>query len=126
MKHDRVITEFEELVLRMCHHQFDALSQAEAATKLVVSEATIYRTLQEIESKVPTMFPILTRKQYEVYTCVATRGLSLRETAEELHISEGLVQDFLTRIRAKGMMIPPPVKTVRYDESMDSKVKHIF
>lgn len=126
MRTDRAINKFEESVLKKCHHEHEALSQAEAARKLGVDESTICRTLQRIKSKVPAMFPILTRKQCQVYTCVADRGLSLQETAKELHISENLVRDFLVRIRAKGMVIPQPVKTVRYNESMDSKVRHKF
>lgn len=126
MEHDRVINEFEESVLRACHHELGGLPQAKAAVKLGVSEVTIWRTLQKIKPKAPSMFPILSKRQFEVYVCIADRGMSLRETAEELHISGNLVQDFLTRIRAKGMIVPSPAKTVRYDESMDSKVIHKF
>lgn len=126
MESNRVITEFEESVLRACHHQFEALSQAEAAEKLEVSEATICRTLQEIKSKVPTMFPILTGRQYQVYICVAGRGMSLRETAEELNLTEASIKSFLARIRSKGMAIPSPAATVQYVEYMDKYVRHKF
>lgn len=127
MERERNISEFEESVLRACHHQFEALSQAEAAEKLGVSDATICRTLQEIGPKVPTMFPILTSRQYQVYVAVADRGLSLRGTADELRISEDSVKSFLARIRAKGVIIPSPTRMPdQYTESMDSSIRHKF
>ncbi len=126
----RNITLFEEQVLRLVHHQFEALSQAEAAVELGCSEAKVCRAIQSmIErskhcSPIRIMFPILTKKQYEVYQCVIEQGKTNDETAEILNIPAASVSSTLTTIRKKGMQIPKRkhVKTY-YDDSMADEIK---
>lgn len=126
----RNITEFEEQVLKCCHHQFKAMSQAGAAEELGVSEATISRAIQSMIKRsrhcrpIRIMFPILTKQQYDIYRCVVERGMTNAETAERLDIPVATVGNTLTRIRNKGMSVPRrrPVQSY-HDAGMADEIK---
>jgi predicted DNA-binding protein (UPF0251 family) len=132
----RNMTIFEEQVLRACHHDFDCLTQEEAAVKLNVSPSKISRTLNELEERAKTckpiavMFPILTEQQFKVYDCIVGRGLSTADTAEALgYATVVTVNKMLTTIRDKGMKIPKRCnlpKSKSYAPSMDKEVTHKF
>ncbi len=126
----RNITHFEEQVLRCCHHQFKAMSQAEAAEELGVSEATISRTIQGMVdrskhcSPIKIMFPILTRQQYAVYQCVVEQGMTNDQAAEELNIPSTSIGCTLSAIRKKGMNVPKRHRVdTYYDDSMADQIK---
>jgi DNA-binding NarL/FixJ family response regulator len=105
------------------------MSQAEAAIELGVSEATICRTIQGIIerskhcSPIRIMFPILTKRQYEIYRCVVECGMTNEQTAEILKIPATSVGSTLTAIRKKGMNVPKRrhVETY-YDDSMADQI----
>jgi DNA-directed RNA polymerase specialized sigma24 family protein len=132
----RNISEFEEAVLRAVHHQFDGLTQEEAAIKLGVSPAKISRALVSIEEKAETcppiriMLPILTRQQFRIYDCLTGLGLTMAETAEELGLaSVNTVHSTVSKLREKGMSISKrscQPKTVSYESYMDPQVKQKF
>jgi transposase len=133
---ERNMSEFEESVLRACHHEFDGLSQAEAAESLGVSPATISRTLTNLEERAKTctpircMFPILTRQQFKIFDCLTNLGLSTEETAEELGLdSVNTVHSTVSKLRKKGMDISKrgyTPKAVSYAPYMDGQVKEKF
>jgi biotin operon repressor len=132
---ERNITHFEEKVLRACHHEFDCLTQEDAAVKLGVSAAKISRALNDMEKRSKTctpiaiMFPILTKRQFEVYNCLMKHGLSALETATELGTTESAVNKAVHAIRDKGMKIPKrsgQPRTTTYEPSMDKDVKYKF
>ena len=132
----RNITLFEEQVLRAVHHEFDAMTQEEAAIALDVSPMRISRALADMEERSKTckpiqiMFPILTKRQFEVYTCIVKLGLTVAETAEQLGFNApGGVVAAIVAMRAKGMNIPrqkDKPKPVSYTPSMDKDVKEKF
>jgi biotin operon repressor len=132
---ERNITSFEEQVLRCVHHEFRAMTQAEAAVELGVSEAKISRTIQDITEKAKTcspirvMLPILTSQQFEIYKCLVNRGMSAAEVSAELGITESAVNKAASTMRAKGANIPKRCdlpKTKSYAPSMDKEVTHKF
>lgn len=129
---ERNISLFEEAVLRAVHHQFDALTQAEAAVKLDVSPSMISRTLDDLRFRsrkvrpIRVMFPILTKHQFKVYTCVVDEGLTIRETADKMEMSVSAVKDVLGKIKAKGQTLPRPIQYSHYAPSMDSVVSERY
>ncbi len=132
---ERNLTEWEERVIRLIHHEFKAMTQAEAAIELGVSEATISRTVQEMVKKAETcepirvLLPILTRLQFEAFTCIVRQGLSAVHTAASLGLTESVVNKMMTTMRNKGMKIPKRCnmpKTKSYAAHLDNEVKHKF
>ena len=132
MEAKRNITHFEEAVLRCVHHQFQALTQAEAAEKLNVSPSMISRTLDDLRFRsrkvrpIRIMFPILTQHQYNVFKCFADEGKTIRETADVLGMSVSAVKDVLGKIKAKGQVLPRPIQYSHYAPSMDAVVSERF
>lgn len=126
----RNITEWEETVIRHVHHEFEGLTQVEAAERLNVSEAKISRTIAGIIEKakccrpIRILLPFLSKRQYDIYRCVVERGLTNAQAAEELNIPVATVGNTLTRIRNKGMHIPKrkPVQSY-HDAGMADKIK---
>jgi transposase len=132
MEQKRNITHFEESVLRLVHHQFGALTQADAADLLGVSESVISRTLNDLRFRsrkvrpIRVMFPILTQHQYSVFKCFADEGMTIRETADKLEMSVSAVKDVLGKIKAKGQTLPRPIQYSHYAPSMDAVVSGVF
>jgi DNA-binding MarR family transcriptional regulator len=131
----RNITLFEERVLRCVHHEFMALTQAEAAEELNVSPAKISRTLSDLEERSKTckpiqiMFPILTRLQFRVYTAIIKHGLTVEQIAKEANLSEGAVNDAVAKLKSKGIKMPKrsdAPRSMSYTPSMDKDVKEKY
>jgi predicted transcriptional regulator len=72
------------------------------------------------------MLPILSKQQFEVYTCLIDRGLSISETASELRTSESVVENAVTAMRDKGEIIPYRTKPVPYHDGMDKDVREKY
>ena len=132
----RNITEFVEQVLRCVHHEFSAMTQEEAAIELGVCPMKISRTLADMEERAKTckaigiMFPILTKHQFEIYNCIVGRGLTAKETADEMGLaSASTVNTIVATLRSKGMSIPRQCdmpKPTSYTPSMDQGVKEKY
>jgi DNA-binding NarL/FixJ family response regulator len=132
----RNISLFEERVLRCVHHEFAAMTQEEAAIELNVSPMRISRALSDMEERAKTikaigvMFPILTKHQFEIYNCIVGRGLTAKETADELNLaSASTVNTIVATLRTKGMSIPRQCdmpKPTSYSPSMDKDVREKY
>ena len=123
---ERIISLFGEQVLRLVHHEFRGLTQAEAAQELGVSQAYIAQTLAELEKVAPSMFPILTKDQFEVYSLINERGLTHKQAGEVTGRSENAVKAMVTRIKHKGFSFNAKSKTIRLEGYMDGDVKQKF
>ncbi len=133
---ERNLTEWEESVIRLVHHEFKAMTQAEAAKVLGVSASEVSRTVRGIIEKAKTckpiqvLLPILTKHQFEIYNRIVGRGLTAGETAKELGLaSAGTVNTIVATLRTKGMNIlrqKDKSKPISYTASMDKDVKHRF
>lgn len=60
---DRLITERQEQIYRLCHPDFYNLSHKHAGMLLGISAITVYRELQRMKKKCPALFPLYHRPQ---------------------------------------------------------------
>jgi DNA-directed RNA polymerase specialized sigma24 family protein len=129
---ERNISEFEESVIRLVHHEFAGMTQAEAARELHVSESMISRALDSIVEKakncrpIRILLPILTKQQYAVYIDIAEFGISLEATAAHLDMTVGSVRDTLYKIRKKGKYVPSPARHEAFHDGMEGSIKLNF
>ena len=122
----RVITELEEKVIRLVHHDFKGLTQAEAAQHLNVSQALISRAILQVKKKASQLFPILTRQQKFIYNCIAREGFSHQGIARLLDVSKDTIDSTIATMKAKGVYFERPYKTIRYETYHDEQVKQKF
>ncbi len=123
----RLITERQEQIFRACHHEFDGLTQAEAAEKLGISQSAVSDALKHIEKIMPQFFPILTRQEAERYHLFMVGGWSVEDIAERFGLTPDSIYKALKRARDKGMYFTEAKgRVLSYDESMDANVKHRF
>ena len=126
MENNRLITEFEEQVVRLCHHDHQGFTQQEAAEKLRVSQACIAQTLSRIKRVVPQLFPIMTRHQAHVYELVTKRGMAAEQIAKHMGKSKRAIEQMIVRIKKRGLAFPRRAKTIRFEGWMDDKIKRKF
>lgn len=123
----RLITKKQEQILRACHHDFEGLSQSEAAEKLGITQSAISDALARIKEIMPQMFPILTKLEAKRYHLYAVEGWNVDEIAEHLGSTPDSVYKALKRARDKGAcFVKPKGRALQYDPSMDVNVKHKF
>ena len=125
---ERNISIFEEECIRMVHHEFAGLTQAEAAKVMGVSEAKVSRAISAMQERSKTirairvLFPILTQHQYRVYQLVVEQGKTFKETAKITELSISAVKNVITAIKEKGQFIPGPLNPRSYKTGMDKEV----
>ena len=123
----RFITEKQEQALRLCHQDFDGLSQIEAAEKMGISRRAICKLLAAVEKVLPDYFPILTKYEAKIYHYYMVEGWPVKEIAEYMEKSQRTIQLTLRRARDKGMFFSDVKgRVLSYDESMDAHVKQKF
>lgn len=123
---ERVIGKFEEQVIRLCHHDFEGLTQQEAAERLGVSQAAISRIISWWKEKAPQLFPILTKQQDVIRRCIADWGWTHQGVAKFLSISKDTVDSMVATMKAKGMWFEKPRKTIRYETYHDDSIVRKF
>ena len=124
----RLISKRQEQVYRLRHHDFAGLSPKETAEHLGITVTHVGRILKEMREKVPQLFPILTRRQADVYYLYVLIGLATNEVAKYLGISRDNVGMRIEGMRKKEVFIPwehPP--RVQYVTWMhDHQIKQKF
>lgn len=124
---ERLITERQEQIYRMRHHDFGGMSTKQVATMLGVEVQCINLHMREMKKVAPQLFPILTCRQLEVYKLYVEMNLSGNAVSELLSIARPTVQSKLDEIKRKGLHVPKRAKRiVRYSCWMDSKVIRKF
>lgn len=123
---ERVMTEQEEKIYRLRHHDFGGLSTRETAGLLKITEANVQQVLRRLEMKCPQLFPILTKRQAFIQDCIVKFGFTHQKIAESLDISEDTVNSIVSILKAKGVCFSRPRKTLRYTEQMDGLIKQKF
>jgi predicted DNA-binding protein YlxM (UPF0122 family) len=83
----RLITQKQEAVYRLCHHDFFGLSQEEAAEVLDVDQRTISDRLSRMKEIAPQLFPVLSKNVAAIYNRFVTDNMSVREVADDLCLS---------------------------------------
>lgn len=123
----RLITIRQEQILRMCHHDFDGLTQSETAKQLGVSQSVISNALKHIEKILPQFFPILTKLEAQIYHHYMMEGWSVDEIANCLSQETNAVYKTLQRVKDKGMFFTETKgRVLSYNNNMDASVKKQF
>lgn len=124
---ERLITVKQEAALRLVHHDFEGLTQAEAAEKMGISQPALSELLAAVKKVMPEWFPILTPLEAECHHYYIVRGYSIRSIAIAMDKPESAIYDALQRARAKGQFFPEAKrKVLQYGPSMDNHVKEKF
>jgi DNA-binding CsgD family transcriptional regulator len=123
---DRVISELEEQCLRLCHHDHEGLTQAEAAIQLGCSQQNIADALGRVKLKAPQLFPILTKAEYVVREWLE-EGATVAQIAILMGISKNRIYEIIAQLKNKGVHFLKLPKTVQYDPDMDdNQIKEKF
>ncbi len=123
----RLITKRQEQILRLVHHDFDGLSQTEAAKKLNISQSVISDVLERIKKVMPHFFPILTKLEAKRHHLYCVEGWSVEEIAEHFEVTPDSVYKALQRAKGKGACFTEPKgRVLSYSPDMDADVIHKF
>ena len=123
----RAITKKQEQIFRTCHHDFDGLSQTEAAKKLGISQSVISDALKRVEEAFPHFFPILTKLEAERHHLYCVEGWSVEEIAEHFEVTPDSIYKALKRAKDKGAcFVEPKGRVLSYNPEMDNSVKYKF
>lgn len=124
----RKITEKQEQALRLCHHEFGGLTQAEAAEKMGITQPALSELLAAVKKVMPEWFPILTKFEAKCYHIYIDEGFTIPFVAVQVGKSQSAVYDALKRTRAKGQFFPEAKrKVLQYNPSMhDNQIKQKF
>lgn len=124
---ERCITEKQERALRLCHHDFEGLTQADAAKKMGISQPALSELLAAVEKMMPEWFPILTPFEAKCYFYYIVGGSPVAGIAIAMDKPQSAIYDALQRARVKGQFFPEAKrKVLQYDISMDNNVKEKF
>ncbi len=111
----RTISKFDEHVLRLVHHDFQGMTQKEAAFCLDVSQQTVNRAIARLKKLAPQFFPILTKHQKFVHYCITERGMTHESIARLIGSSVRTVESTVVAITKKGVKFVAPPKTINCD-----------
>ena len=123
------ITEQEQQAYRLRHHEFEGLTEAEAAEEMGINKPRVRQLLQSLKRKAPQLFPILTRHQFLVYDFYVGKGLSQKEIAKLFNITQQSIDETLQRMKDSGM---PGIElegmgdTISYTPEIENQIKQKF
>ena len=120
----RNLTEQEEQVIRLVHHDFGGLTIDEAAEKMGIRSYTAYTLLASAEKKAPQLFPILTSQQQFILAGWKT-GASNADIAEVLGVKVRSIVDDITFLRKHKYIYDKP-KEIPYAPHMDDQIREKF
>ncbi len=123
---DRVITKREEEIIRLLHHDFEGLTEDEAAERLGCTQQNISDAVARLKTKAPQLFPMMTSKQKFVYDCITEKDLKYDEIAMLLQVDKRAVNRVIEQLKLKGIKISRATKTQRYEDYLDSEIREKF
>lgn len=106
MTPQRLITHRQEQIYRMRHHDFDGLSTKQVAIKLGIHSKNVSCQMFAMQKIAPQLFPILTKRQADIYHMFINIGLKQKDIARLLGISKSCIGVLIHRMKHKGMYIP--------------------
>ena len=133
----RIITKRQERALRLCHQDFDGLTQPEAAYRMNISQQALSQLLARCEEIAPQFFPILTKQEAKFYHLFTVEGWSVEDIAKNENedgiteysgVTLNAVYKTFQRCREKGLKFPGgrgKVLQLRLDK-VEDKIKHKF
>ena len=119
----RILSKFEEHIIRLCHHDFGGLSIGDTAAKIDITVPKLRGKLRQIKRKCPQLFPILT-PQCQAILMMYDKHMSRISIAAALGISEKSLIKKITFLREHKFLWDRKVD--QYSPSMDSHVKIKF
>ncbi len=124
----RLITERQEQIYRMRHHDFGGMTTEQVAAIFNVTPKCINSHMRQMKKIAPQLFPILTERQMDVYVLREVIGMTHPEVEKYLGMSAGTSGATVWCIRKKGMYFQPDVlhRVDTYSPWMDSKVTRKF
>lgn len=123
------ITKLEAEVYRNCHHDFEGLTIREAAIRMELRRHIVRRLLKSLKRKAPQLFPILSKRQFQVYQMVVEHGLTQAAIAATLGVSQSTIHDMVNKMKEQGVSglhMKGLGDVVSYDNSMDGYIKQKF
>lgn len=126
---ERLISKKQERALRLCHQDFEGLSQTEAAKRMGISQSALSGLLARLKKnpRFQAYFPILTKVEAERYHLYAIEGWSVKNIAERFGITPGSIYEALQRAKDKGMFFTEAKgRVLSYTPDMDANVKERF
>lgn len=103
---ERLITHRQEQIYRMRHHDFSGMTTKQVTAILGITTHSVARHMWEMQKIAPQLFPILTKRQADIYHLFMNVGLRQKAIASVLSISKSCVGVLIHRMKHKGMYIP--------------------
>lgn len=130
----RLMTKKQERAFRLCHHNFEGLTQEEAAKIMGVSRRAINFLLLRVEKVLPQYFPIISKQEAKIYHYYMIEGWEVKEIAEHTGLTQNAIIKTFQRLRDKGMYFAESVgRILSYDkfiedggDGIDNMIKHKF
>lgn len=116
----RLITKRQEQALKLCHHNFEGLTQEEAAKRMGIDRKNVSKLLDRVKKVLPKYFPIVTKEEAKVYHYYMDEGWSVEDIAEHMNLTENAVYLALQRTQNKGMYFTGPAgRILSYDKFIE-------
>ena len=122
----RLITEYEEQVYRLRHHNHEGLTAREVAEKLNISPERVNQILRSLKAKAPQLFPLLAKQQTKIYKLITEQGMTYPQVAAILRISPHTIEQSVKAMKTRGIHFQPRPTTRQYEPHMDENVKRKF
>lgn len=119
----RILTQDEETVIRLVHHDFAGVSVEVAATQMGCSVRKIKGLLRSAERKAPTMFPIITPRQRAIIEMYG-QHMSRESVMAGLEIGITTLEKEVTFLREHKLLWNR--KPDQYRSWMDGDIKEKF
>jgi len=120
----RALTQSEERVLRLCHHDMGGHSIKEAAAILHAGESCVETLLASAKKKAPQLFPILTQLQHTIIR-LWRLGADEKAIIKNLEIDANILKKELKFLKKYNFITKIP-GIIPYYPSMDNHVKEKF
>lgn len=123
----RHITHRQEQIYRMRHHDFDGLTTKQVAAMLGIHPKNVSCQMFKMQKIAPQLFPILTKRQADIYHMFTELGLEQKVIAGILGISKSCVGVLIHRMKHKGMYVPRRLHQVFYmPRAHDHQIRQKF
>ncbi|GAH13950.1 unnamed protein product [marine sediment metagenome] len=119
------LTKLEIRVIKLVHHDGCGLSHREAAAGLGISRQRVDAIINQVESKVPSLFPILTRMQKQVADLLYD-GATQLTIAMHLELKAHRIARIVQQLHRKGYDFTSRKKCIGYKDWMDSQIVEKF
>ena len=123
----RYITQRQKQIYQLRHHDFAGLTTKQVAVMLGITTHSVARHMWEMQKVAPQLFPILTKRQADIYHMFVNVGLKQKVIAGILGISSNCVGVLVHRMKHKGMFVPYRRRHVLYmPRAHDHQIRQKF